>query len=223
MARSAARVGYSVTCTFALLVAASLPVAGSCESDYRDLLHHAAPFIRQEAREAGFAISFPADWFVARAVPDAERTEALRLEAILTADPPDEGSLCTVYATTEAGPWPSGTFPDDDDHGSGDPAWVRAEALMRPLMEELGHPAGFAQGYAIVPGPVTISFREPQGSLFVGYHLPDADGEFILACQLHPWGPQGERSVVGWPCDPNAAYWSVLPIAESFEPLPTED
>lgn len=223
MSSSAHRIGFTAICAVLLATAAGTTVAGSCESDYRDLLLHEGSLSRHEVPESGLAISFPEDWIVERAAPDATRTEALRLEPILTADPPDAGSLCTVYATTDEAPWPSGTFPDDEDHGSGDPAWVRAEALMRPLMEELGHPAGFTIGYAVVPGPVLVSFREPEGSLFVGYHLPDADGDFILACQLHPWGPRGERSVVGWPCDPIAASWSVLPIAESFEVLPTEE
>ena len=199
------------------------PAAASCESDFEDLLVEQEPFVRHEAPEDGFAVSFPEGWLVRAVEPALERTDGLRLEALLTADPPDEGSTCTVYAATDAAPWPDGTFPGDDDHVFDDPAWTRADALMRPLMEELGYPAGFGIGYTSLPGPVGISFREPEGSLFVGYHLPGAEGDFVLACRLYPWGPQGERSVVGWPCDPHAATWSVLPIAESFEVQPAEE
>lgn len=201
----------------------AVPATASCESDYRDLLGDGSAFVRHEVEGSGFAISFPEDWIVEDAVPDPERADELRLAPLLTADPPDEGSLCTVYATTGASPWPAGTFPDDEDHVFDDPAWTSADALMRPLMEELGYPAGFGIGYTVMPGPVSIDFREPGGSLFVGYHLPDAEGEVVLACQLYPWGPEGELSVVGWPCDPHAATWSVLPIAESFESLPAEE
>ena len=94
---------------------------------------------------------------------------------------------------------------------------------MRPLIGELGHPAGLGIGYAFLPGPVSVSFREPERSLFVGCHLPGAEGDFVLACQLSTWGPQGERSVVGLRCHPHAATWSVLPIAESFEVQPAEE
>jgi len=204
-------------------IMAATPAAASCESDSEDLLIQEGPFVRQDAPEDGYTISFPARWTVEPAQPRPERTDELRLKALLTADPPDEGSLCTVYAATDAAPWPHGVFPNDDEHVFDDPAWTRADGLMRPLMEELGYPAGFGIGYTDVPGPVSISFREPGGSLFVGYHLPDAEGDFVLACQLYPWGPHGELSVVGWPCDPTTARWSILPIAESFGVLPAEE
>jgi len=206
-----------------MVAAAAVPAAASCESDYQDLLVQEGPFVRHEVPEAGFAIAFPEGWTVEAAAPDPTRTAELRLEALLTADPPDAGSRCTVYAATDDAPWPAGTFPNDDDHVFDDPAWSSADALMRPLMEELGYPAGFVIGSPEMPGPASISFREPGGSLFVGYQLLDAEGDFVLACQVHPWGPQGERSVVGWPCDPNAATWSVLPIAKTFEMLPAEE
>ena len=223
MSRITLRFGVLAVGVGVAMTVAAAPAAASCESDYEDLLVQEGPFVRHDASEDGFAVSFPEGWSVEAAELDPERTDELRLEALLTADPPDEGSLCTVYAATDAAPWPDGTFPNDEDHAFDDPAWTRADALMRPLMEELGYPAGFGTGYTYVPGPVSISFREPGGSLFVGYHLPDAEGDFVLACQLYPWGPQGERSVVGWPCDPSAANWSILPIAESFEVLPAEE
>ena len=67
MSSSAHRVGFTAICAVLLATAAGTTVAGSCESDYRDLLVSEGSFVRHEVPEAGLAISFPEDWSVERA------------------------------------------------------------------------------------------------------------------------------------------------------------
>jgi hypothetical protein len=174
------------------------------------------------ARE-GFALDLPADWQInTTPAQDREQIERTGLRPVLVADPPDIGSTCTVYVATGDAPTASGCFPRDADEPWGEDAWDRADVVIGPLTGEYECAPGWGIGTLRQGGPVSLSFRQPSGVVFTAYHFDAADRDYVLACALTPWLPDGSRSEVPWPCEPFDANWAIQPIADTFEILPAE-
>jgi len=175
------------------------------------------------ARE-GFAMDLPADWQInTTPAQDGEQIERTGLRPVLAADPPDIGSICTVYVATGDAPTAAGCFPREADESTGNDAWDRADVLIGPLTGEYECAPGWSIGTLRLGGPVSLSFRQPSGELFVAYHFDAGSRDYVLACSLTPWLPDGSRSEVPWPSEPFEANWAIQPIADTFEFMPAEE
>ena len=88
------------------------------------------------------------------------------------------------------------------------------------LTSELG--AEWGLGTLRMGGPVSLSFRQPNGELIVAYHFDAGERDYVLACVLTPWLPDGSRSEVPWPSEPFEANWAIQPIVDTFQILLVE-
>jgi hypothetical protein len=172
----------------------------------------------------GFAVDLPGDWETNMTpTQDPAQIERTGLRPVLAADPPDSRSECTVYIATGDEPTSEGCSPQEADESWGPEAWDAAYLVIGPLTSEYECSPGMGIGTLRLDGPVSMAFREPSGSVFVGYHFDDGRDDYVLACSVTPWLPDGSRSEVPWPSDPFDTNWSIQPIAETFEFLPAEE
>ena len=144
------------------------------------------------------------------------------LRPVLAADPPDVGSTCTIYVATGDAPTAAGCFPRDADESWDQDSWDQADMIIGPLTSEYECGAEWGLGTLRLGGPVSLSFRQPNGELIVAYHFDAGERDYVLACVLTPWLPDGSRSEVPWPSEPFEANWAIQPIADTFQILSVE-
>ncbi len=176
-----------------------------------------------EMSAEGFSVDLPTGWRVDRTpAQDPEPIERTGLRPVMAADPPDIGSTCTVYVATGDAPTAGGCFPRDADESWGEDAWEAADRVIGPLTGEYECAPEWSIGTLRLGGPVSLSFRQPSGEVFVAYHFDAGDRDYVLACVLTPWLPDGSRSEVPWPSEPFYANWAIQPIADTFRILSAE-